>query len=292
MNLAGIHYRLFKMATSDAKFSGYCLCPLKSIPGLCVEKMGEGDPVFLLHGLGGSRQQWLFQMPVFSKKFATYAWDARGFGESASVPPVDDFSQFATDLKLVFDELGIAKAHIVGSSMGGRIALDFYEKHPNRVSSLVLYDTFPGVNAWYVPRRLIKKFLNYRQKPLREGKELSDISDQLARVITSKKTDSSLVKMVSDGLARCGKTTYLKTIGALFDYQPVAKLDKIAVPTLVVVGSDDRVTWPILARYMAWKIPNSQFCKIKKAGHVANIERADVFNEQVMMFLTRIAAPV
>jgi pimeloyl-ACP methyl ester carboxylesterase len=226
---------------------------------------------------------------VFSKKFATYAWDARGFGESAAASPVNDFSQFSTDLKQVFDELGIAKAHLVGSSMGGRIALDFYEKHPERASSLILYDTFPGTNAWYVPNYLIRKFLNYRQKPLQEGKELSDISDRLASVITSKKTPPHLIKMIADGLASCPKQAYLKTIATLFDYQPVARLGKITVPTLVMVGSDDRITPPLLARYMAWKIPHSQFCKIKNAGHVANIERADEFNKAVLKFLKEIA---
>lgn len=261
---------------------------LKSIPGLCLEKMGEGEPLFLLHGLGASRRQWFFQMPVFSKKFTTYAWDARGFGDSVTVSPVEDFSQFAQDLKQAFDELGVTKAHVLGSSMGGRIALDFYEKYPDRVSSLILYDTFPGVNAWYVPRRLIKKFLNYRQKPLREGKELSDISDGLARIITSKKTEPNFIKMISDGLASCPKETYLKTIDALFNYLPVAQLGNISVPTLVIVGSEDRVTPPLLSHYMAWKIPNSRFCKIKKAGHIANIERAEEFNDVVMDFLQKI----
>lgn len=258
---------------------------IKSIPGLCVEKMGEGEPIFFLHGLGASRQQWFLQIPVFSKKFTTYAWDARGFGDSTIVSAVDDFSQFTTDLKSIFDELDIAKAHVVGSSMGGRIALDFYEKYAEHVSSLILYDTFPGANAWYVPRRLIQKFLAYRHKPLLHGHDLSELSNELAHYLTSKHTDPNLIQVIADGIARCPKNTYLKTVKALFDYRPVANLKKIAVPTLVLVGADDRITPPFLARYMAWKIPNSRYCKIKKAGHAANIERAEEFNEAVMGFL-------
>ena len=115
-------------------------------PRLACDVAGSGELVVLLHGIGGQRQNWHDQLLVFADDFQVTAWDARGYGDSEDYEGPLDFADFSADLARLLDHFGAARAHIVGLSMGGRIAQDFYEREPQRVASLVLCNTFAGVS--------------------------------------------------------------------------------------------------------------------------------------------------
>ncbi|MDP7425868.1 MAG: alpha/beta hydrolase, partial [Rhodospirillales bacterium] len=111
-------------------------------PSICIDHAGEGEMLILMHGIGGNRTNWAEQVEAFSEYFHTVAWDARGYGASDDYEGPLDFSDFARDLLRVLDHFGVAKAHIGGLSMGGRIAQDFYVLYPERVKTLILISTF------------------------------------------------------------------------------------------------------------------------------------------------------
>ena len=99
---------------------------------------GSGFPLFLLHGNGESTDYFANQIEAFSRCFRVIAVDTRGHGKSPRGSAPFTLHQFAGDLKSLIDDLGISRAHILGFSDGGNIALLFAVKYPEMVEKLVL----------------------------------------------------------------------------------------------------------------------------------------------------------
>src|SRR6185437_7477566 len=113
-------------------------------PRICFDHVGRGELVIFLHGIGGNRTNWHDQLLAFSPHFHAVACDCRGYGGSDDYEGPLEFSSFADDVVRVMRYFGVDNAHIVGLSMGGRIALDLAVRFPDRVASLVLCDTHRG----------------------------------------------------------------------------------------------------------------------------------------------------
>src|SRR5258706_7511304 len=112
-------------------------------PRIAVQHDGAGELVMFLHGIGGNRDNWDDQLVHYAPHSHAAAWDARGYADSDDYPGELSITDFAGDLRRVLDHFKADKAHIVGLSLGGRVAQRFYFKHPDRVRSLVLADTRP-----------------------------------------------------------------------------------------------------------------------------------------------------
>jgi 3-oxoadipate enol-lactonase len=110
---------------------------------LAFQREGQGPPLLLLHGLGGSHDDWRKQVPVFARRYSVIAPDLRGFGDSERQEPFT-VQQHARDVAGLLDALGIARAHVVGLSMGGAVAMELALSEPGRVAGLVLANTAPG----------------------------------------------------------------------------------------------------------------------------------------------------
>lgn len=102
-----------------------------------VEK-GTGEPLILLHGNGEYLEYFEHQIEYFSKKYRVIALDTRGHGKSPRGNKPFTIRQFADDLKDFMDEIGIEKAHILGFSDGGNIAMIFAMKYPERVKKVIM----------------------------------------------------------------------------------------------------------------------------------------------------------
>src|SRR5438876_8255925 len=103
-------------------------------PRIAFDHAGVGPLVVLMHGIGGNRSNWHDQLPELARSFHAVAWDARGYGDSDDYDGDLDFGDFARDLARLLDHFGAARAHLVGLSMGGVIALDFVTRWPARVA--------------------------------------------------------------------------------------------------------------------------------------------------------------
>ncbi|NVM31936.1 MAG: alpha/beta hydrolase, partial [Candidatus Helarchaeota archaeon] len=116
------------------------------------KKFGDqGDPVFLLHGLGEEKSAWQFQtLPIAKAGFTVYAHDARGFGKSTRVEFENEekaqsfysLENDATDVVALMDHVGVEKGHLVGHSMGGLIAQVVSALYPDRVISTTIANSF------------------------------------------------------------------------------------------------------------------------------------------------------
>jgi 3-oxoadipate enol-lactonase len=257
-------------------------------PRIAVDRMGRGDLVVFMHGIGGNRTNWRDQLPAFAPHFHAVAWDARGYGASDDYDGPLHYEDFCTDLLRVLDHFAARRAHLVGLSMGALIAQDFHGRHPDRVASLVLCDTRPGYEAAFDPKQR-EEFLRLRLKPLLEGKEPRDIGPSVAKTLVSPKSSPESFQRLVDSIAMLHKESYIKALEARGSWKPVFDPAKVKVPTLVLVGADDTLTPPAMAREIAERIPGARFEVIADAGHLTNIEKAAEFNRLVLGFLQGVA---
>lgn len=254
-------------------------------PRIAYDIAGSGELVVFLHGIGGNRSNWTAQIERLADEFQAVAWDARGYGASDDYEGPLDFRDFSRDLLRLLDHLGAARAHIVGLSMGGQIALDFYDLYPRRVASLVLCDTFPGFDTSFTPAQR-DEFIRSRTEPLLRGMEPRDIALSIAATLVSPTTAPERVaELAETSMGRLRKGSYIKTVTAMTQYPPFAALARIDVPTLVLVGEHDQLTPPAISQGMAAAIPGAQLCVLAEAGHVPNFERPEAFNDALLAFL-------
>ena len=256
-------------------------------PRLAYDVAGSGPTLIFLHGIGGNRRNWARQVGALSDMCQTVAWDARGYGDSEDYAGPLAFTDFAVDLLRLLDHLQVERAHLCGLSMGGRIILDFYARHPHRVASLILADTFPGFDASFTQEGR-ERFVRERRQPLLEGKEPADIAPAIARSLVSSSASPAVTQELVASISMLHKESYIKTIEAMTMYQPVADLTVITVPVQIIVGAEDKLTPPSVARRMAADIAGARLLELENAGHLSNIEAPAAFNTCVREFLVGI----
>jgi 3-oxoadipate enol-lactonase len=252
-------------------------------PRIAIDHIGDGPFVLFMHGIGGNRSNWHDQLPVFGAKFHAASWDARGYGASDDYEGPLNFGDFTRDLIRVLDHFHSAKAHLVGLSMGGLIAFDFHATHPERVATLTICDSMPGMTGLSEEGR--REFIRLRQEPLLNGKEPRDIAPTVARTLVGKSAKPGAFERLVASMSALHKDSYLKTIVATTNYARNLELEKIRVPTHVVVGDEDTLTPPALSSAMAARIPGARLTVIKGAGHLSNIEQPGLFNAATLEFL-------
>ncbi len=252
-------------------------------PRIALEHAGAGEPAIFLHGIGGNRTNWNEQLPAFARHFHAIAWDARGYGDSDDYEGALDFGDFAADLRRALDYLGAPRAHLIGLSMGGVIALDFAERFPERVATLTLCDSMPGFGHLTDAQRA--EFIRLRQEPLLAGKEPSEMAPAVARTLLGKHPRAGVFERLVASMSALHKQSYLKTIAASVNYPRRFALEKIAAPTHIVVGDEDTLTPSAASREMARRIPGARLTIIEGAGHLSNIEQPGAFNHAVLNFL-------
>jgi 3-oxoadipate enol-lactonase len=252
-------------------------------PRIAVDHMGNGGLVICLHGIGGNRTNWHDQLPEIGRHFHAGSWDARGYGSSDDYEGPLDFHDFARDLARVLDHFGARKAHLVGLSMGGLIAMDFHAMFAHRVATLTLCDTLPGFT--YLSPEQSREFIRLRLEPLLAGKELKEIAPGVAQSLISKSSPPAAFRRVIDSMCALHRDSYIKTIQGTARPDIQIELEQIHVPTHVVVGEDDLLTPPSLARSIADRVAGARLTVIRSAGHLPNIERPREFNAAVIPFL-------
>ena len=254
-----------------------------SPPRIAVDHCGAGPVALMMHGIGGNRTNWHDQLPAFGAHFHAISWDARGYGASDDYEGPLDFADFARDLARVLDHFNAARAHLVGLSMGGVIAMDFYSRYPQRVATLTICDSLSGFNHLTAEQR--REFIRLRQEPLLAGKEPKDIAPVVAKTLIGKSAQPGSFERLVASMSALHKDSYLKTIAGTASYPRSFALEQVAVPAHVVVGDEDQLTPPQMSRQMAERIPGARLTLIEGAGHLSNIEQPESFNRAVLAFL-------
>ncbi|MDM0047873.1 alpha/beta fold hydrolase [Variovorax sp. J22R115] len=253
-------------------------------PSLAVDLAGHGPFALFMHGIGGNRSNWRAQLPAFAPHFACAAWDARGYGGSEDYEGALAFDDFVDDVLRVLDHFGVERAHLVGLSMGGRIAMRTALRHPDRIATLTLLDTHEGFEAFTPEQR--QAFVDSRRAPLLAGKEPADIADAVARSLVGPKATPAQLQQLVDSIAALHKASYIKSLQATVDQVVLGDISLIAAPAHFVVGADDRLTPPAMHHEMAAKMGGAPVSVLPDAGHLSNIENAEAFNQAAIEWLT------
>ena len=217
-----------------------------------IEK-GTGTPLILLHGNGESKEYFKHQINVFSKNYRVIAVDTRGHGKSPRGMAPFTLNQFAEDLKDFLDSLEINKAIILGFSDGANIALLFTLKYPDYTEKLILN------GADLTPKGVRLK----TQLPICLSYGIVSLISVFDKKAISKKEMLGL--MVTQP-----------------NINPT-ELNKIKVPALVIVGTDDMIKQSH-SRLIAESIPNCKFSVIEGDHFIAG-KSYKKFNEEILKFL-------
>jgi 3-oxoadipate enol-lactonase len=248
----------------------------------CTEPWKAGRaPVVFIHGLGGDRRLYLFQVPEFCGKFPVISVDLRGHGES-SKPDADwTMADMALDVVRLLRLLGVERAHLVGVSLGGMVAQQFALDYPYATASLVLVDTLCGPPAGFEQEMAAAlRFI--------EEKPMGVIARERITAAFSDAVDPVMRDYVIGQISRNDKASYLRAAKAAWNFSLCGRLGEVRAPTLVVVGEQDRVTPPFLSEEIAAKIAGAKLVRIPDCGHISNMERPQEFNRAVMEFLLKL----
>ena len=239
------------------------------------EDEGRGPALLLTHGYSATLRMWEPQVVALADRFRVLRWDMRGHGASDSPDDPSAYSHEATvgDMAAVLDTAGVDRAVIGGLSLGGYMSLEFHLAHPERVRALVLCDTGPGYKKDEARESWNRYAESFARKYEENGLEALGSSAELR----------SARHRSAAGLARAARGILVQR-----DARVIESLPAIRVPTLLVVGGEDK---PFLTgmRYMAEKIAGSVHAVIDGAGHAPNLEKTVEFNDVLSRFLSGIA---
>lgn len=253
-------------------------------PHVAIDFAGTGTPVIFLHGIGGNRSNWSDQLSPFARRYLAIAWDMRGYGASDDYDGVFELDAVCGDLCRVLEHFGRDAAVLVGLSMGGMIAQEFYRRFPKRVLALVLADTNAGPGGDFSPGDKAE-FLRLRREPLLRGLTPRDIAPQLVDVLAGPDADTEVRARLEQSISGLRTESYLKALDAVVDFDSADVLARIAVPVLLVCGGADRVTPPAGMRAMEKAITGARYVELERAGHLSNIEQPEAFNRIALDFL-------
>ena len=257
-------------------------------PRLALDVAGQGPFVLFMHGIGGNRLNWRRQVAAFAADFACAAWDARGYGDSDDYEGPLAFDDFVDDVLRVLDHFGVERAHLLGLSMGGRVAMRCALLHPQRVATLTLVDTHEGFEAFTPEQR--RQFVDSRRAPLLAGKTPRDIAEPVARSLVGPKATPEQLAELVDSISRLHKDSYIKSLQATVAQVNLGDIRAIRAPAHFIVGADDALTPVAMHHEMSAKLGGAPVSVLPDAGHLSNIENPEAFNDAALRWLRPRAA--
>ncbi|WP_026928799.1 3-oxoadipate enol-lactonase [Glycomyces tenuis] len=242
---------------------------------------GTGEPVVLLNSLGATLDMWKPQVEPLGEEFRLVRFDIRGHGGTNAESGDWNVGDLADDVADMLDGLGVERAHMVGISLGGAIAMTMAVRHPGRVDRLVLMSTAPKlgtIEGWHERARTVKA----------EGCEA--VADAAMDRWFSPHFHAAHPKVVAEfreRFAGCDAEGYASCCEAIAKFDLREQLDAIEAETLVVYGTDDETISRADAEGIAAEIDGAEVLAVDGAKHLVSAERPDLVNERLIGFLRR-----
>ncbi len=260
---------------------------------LYYEEAGQGDPILFLHEFGGHHLSWEPQMRYFSRRYRCITYAARGWPPSDVPDSVDVYSQerAADDAAAVLKGLGIAKAHLIGLSMGATAAIEFGIRHPDKALSLTAAAGGSGAATdAEAKRRFTEECQSFAQRIERDGlPAMAEIyCAGPARVQLRDKDPrgyAEFKRQFAEGSARGHALTMIGVQSRRVPlFERKAELAAIPVPMLVIAGDEDDSTLD-LSVFLKRTVPRCGLMMVPKTGHGINLEEPATFNAAVQDFI-------
>ncbi len=249
---------------------------------LYYEIAGEGHPLVLIHGFTVDHRYWDDQFADFSRDFQVLRYDLRGFGKSAA--PSDQPYGHHDDLKALMDFLRIEKAHVLGHSLGGLVAINFAIQYPQATSSLVVVGGAPEGFAW------TGELQDWMDTTWRAGKESGIEAARRAWLSPDFMRDwlrnPRVAKRYSEMFADYSGWHWVNDDEVMsLEPLPINRLEEIRVPTLIVVEERVPLDYHRAANLLQQRIPGARKAVLREVGHFGSLENPKQFDRVVREFL-------
>ncbi len=268
--------------------------PKAEVDGLEIyyETRGEGSPLALINGWGGSMDSWSPRMlGALAKRHLVVTMDNRGTGRSSKPDTPYTMETMAADAVGVLDAVGVESSHVMGFSMGGMVAQAVALDHPERVSSLVLCGTSPGGLHRVASSAQVQTELALIANPPPEMTERDRTVKLLHLLYPSGYVDANLEELIRDETYVDHPTpdyTLNRQSQAIAGFDSYDQLPYLRVPVLVMTGEDDVLVPPRNSEILAGRIPGAELVKIPGAGHGFLKQRTDEAMPIILGFLKRV----
>jgi 3-oxoadipate enol-lactonase len=236
---------------------------------------GELTPIVFLHGVGSDKSVWRPQLAFFGQFRRAVAFDYPGYGDSDPAPEGTTRDDYASAIISAMHELGMDRAHVCGLSLGGVIAVAMNHADADRCASLILADTFaahPDGQAIY-------------ERSLVASENMRALAEGRVDALLAQPADPAVRSEVVETMGNIDPAAFRIGAEAVWLAEQRDRAEHIRVPTLVLCGTEDRITPPALSRELTHLIPGARYEEIDRAGHLTNLEQAEAFNTLVSAFI-------
>ena len=251
--------------------------PYLNISGknLYYELEGNGTPIVFIHGAMGTHAQWTKQSRVFSENYQVCTIDLPGHGRSENISEEISIVTYASVITEAIRRLELENSVICGHSMGGAIAFQIALDGSNSLSALVGVGT--GAKLGVHPDILTKFRIGFRET-------VDLIYNQWA---FSKNTERSVMEAVKAQVLETNSNIALADWEACdaFDCRVRLQEESLHLPTLMIVGEEDKLTPVRYSEYLVEQLPDSTMKMIPNAGHYVMLEQPEQFNHALLSFL-------
>jgi pimeloyl-ACP methyl ester carboxylesterase len=264
------------------------------LPGATVNyvELGEGEPILFVHGISGSWQNWLENLPHFARTHRAIALDLPGFGASPMPSWEIDMPAYGQLIHDFCEKLGVERGAIVGNSMGGMIAVEAVTAAPGRFDRLALIAAAGIINTWNPEERAVAtawawqvfgpRFADRGRWIVTHPRARQIVFGPFVRYPNRLRADL-LFEQIGSGLERA--EGFGDALHAAIRHDMRERLSEVEIPTLVLWGQSDRVIPMAAALSYHRRIPHSRLEIFERTGHVPQLERPLRFNAVVDEFL-------
>lgn len=246
------------------------------------ESYGRGRPVLLLHGWLGSWELWRDTIEILGREFKTYAIDFFGFGESVDRAANFSVDNYVNSVNSFMERLGIAKAPLIGHSMGGTVSLAASLRYPDKiVKTTVIGSPIQGNSL-----NLLLKLSGYRGIA-RIIWTTPALLKMFMRVYAHfiAKDGARVGKMIVADAAKISPESFFQSIGTLRQTDLRDQLNALEIPVLGIYGKNDRVVRPSQSDVLKEHAPNSRIAWFEGSGHFPMMDEPDRFHDTIRDFL-------
>lgn len=244
-----------------------------------IDGPADAPVVVLIHLLGGSHAMWEPQRHVLAPGHRVVRCDLRGHGASPAPHGSYEMADLGTDVLALLDHIGAERAHVVGISLGGMVAMWLAARHPERVDKLVLISTSAQLGP-------AERWRERAERVRTDGVE-SIADDVVSRWFTPgyRARQPAEVAAVREMLVATPAGGYAACCGAIERMHLTADLSAIRAPTLAIAAADDQSTPPEHLHRIARAVPGARVVVLEDAAHLTTIERAGEVNALLLEHL-------
>lgn len=242
-------------------------------------RSGQGPTLLIIGGVGDSTRNWSAVSHKLSSQLDVIVVDNIGAGESPKPKGPYTIEQMAQAVRDLLDHLQLEHIHILGYSMGGKIAMQLAYEFPHLVQSLILLSTGPGWHEPFAPSQRISEVMDSHERSEKHFKEQFEIL--FGKTFRQKFKADSFVKFQMQNSNPQPEDCFLWQLSAVKNFDFRNKLKLLIQPTLILAGKEDLIAPPENSEWMHKQIPHSELKIFENAGHVVQGEQTKEFCDAV-----------